>query len=223
MILPKKASSTTILLYFVYFYLAIFGPKIGGFIDISAIINLLTFLFVVTKNKGKLVLNNGIIEVIMPVLILFMYTLILAFFTKNQNIVFMFKIMRALLATLGISAFIERKKEDCFIMLDVLEKVLLVHAIVIIIGSVLWLDLQTILKPITGFERMPSLLRATGLTNGYDFAGVLCVFGILLSFYSNNSKNKTLHLLIFIIASFLTSRINMIISELIIFFLEFLN
>ena len=123
MILSKNTSSNKIILYFVYFYLAIFGPKIGGFIDISAIINLLTFLFVITNNKGKLILKDGIIEVIMPVLILFLYTLILTFFTKDQNIVFMFKLMRALLATHGISAFIERKKEDCFVMLDVLENV----------------------------------------------------------------------------------------------------
>lgn len=210
---------------FIFFYLSIFGPKIGTYFDVSVLANITSLLITIYKNynKKQLILNNNVINLFLIVALVILYTIIISLFTGNIIFTFVLKFVRVFLAIAGIYAFIELQKYEKSIVFDAIGKVLLVHAITIIIGSTVWLNLQNLMRPITGFEKMELLFRSTGFTNGYDFAGLLCIFGIIITSYLKNKGYKTLYLLIFILASFLTSRITMIIAEFLIVFMLIWN
>lgn len=207
---------------FIIFFLSIFGPKIKTYIDVSAIANVFALLLVVGK-RGRIGIKKYAWSLLITLVVLILYSLLLSFFVRTIDILFLFKLFRAFLAIACISIFIDNQELKNYELINILEKVLLIHALAIIISSTVWVELQNILKPISGFDRHPTLFRSTGFTNGYDFAGLLCCFGILIVFYIRSIRHRTVDLILFIFASFMTSRISMLVTEGMIIFLVIKN
>ena len=197
-------------------YLIVFGPRIGGIIDLSVLTSGILLLFVL--GKGQISLQTKKISTIVLLLIIDVF-LVSSLSDEGIDLLFLLKFIRVLLALLCISIYVDLDVFAPDTIRNSLINVLLTHAIVIIIGSTIWPEFQNILKPLSCFERNPTYFRSTGLTNGYDFAGVLCVFGLLITFFSKTEYLKTFKVFLFVAAAVLTSRMNMILTEATIFYL----
>ncbi len=205
---------------FVYLYLAIFGPKIGTLLDISFFANLLMLFLCI---KRRLIVNKESKPIIRGIILLILYSFIVVVFSGVTDFLFLFKFIRALLAFLAISSFVRSCDLDCDDILSSAINVLLVNAIIVIIGAAVWPGLQTVLRPINGYNKSIFAFRSTGLTNGFDFAGLLCCFGILTTYFCDKRRFNSIRLLIFIIAAVFTSRFSMILMEAIIVYIVILN
>lgn len=115
-----------------------------------------------------------------------------------------------------ISNIISNSKLDSDKILNCLIIILLIHSVIIIIESTIFIDLQDILRSISGFDRYPKSFRGTGLTNGYDFAGTLSIVGLMCE--CNREKPRFIQVIIFVLASLLTSRVSMIVLEIVILY-----
>lgn len=209
------------LICFVVFYMCIFGVKIAGFFDLSMIMNGCILL----ANIRNIVIDYKAKRVFSIVFILFIYSFIIMLIFGTTHIVFSLKFVRVLCAIAGISTYIYKSKLDSNTLINTLINVLILHALIVIVESTVWLNLQNILKPITGFALLPMLYRGTGFTNGYDFAGILCNFGVLIVCH-NDKKNirfKFIKILIFISAIMLTSRFNMLLLIAMMFYMGYLD
>lgn len=205
---------------FIFFYLAIFGPKIGTYIDISFFSNLLVLMMC----SGRyLRLFKDIKPIVMSVIGLIGYSILVAVFCQNLDYLFLFKFFRVLVAVLAISSYIGTCKLEQEDIYSCAATVLLIHAIIVIIGTLFWPQLQEVIRPLSGYTKQVRSLRSTGLTNGYDFAGMLCCFGIITTYFGKKSSFSSIRLLIFIIASLFTSRMSMLITEAIIFYIVIIN
>ena len=197
-------------LCFIYFFACIFGVKIGGFIDLSVIANVcIIFLFALRgiylfKFNKFLVFDIGLI---------FMYALLVSALSGSIEWLFVLKFVRVMICAIAIPIFIKFSNMDHERIIKILLYVLLLHAIVVILGAAFWTDLQSYFSPISGFDRLPYRWRATGFTNGYDFAGVLCDIGLFVNFNRKNRNHSFLYLIIFTTAGLLTTRMNMIVLE----------
>lgn len=201
------------LYYFVVFYLIIFGPKIGAVFDVSVCTSGLILLSFV----GRGVVCKYARTLIVLICFMILYILGLSLFSNTDlDYIFLFKFVRSLFALLCISNLIEFGKIGTDKIRNVVVNVLLVHALVVVVESLFWIDLQNILRPLSGFDRYPGFFRATGFTNGYDFAGLICIFGLILSYVNNFSPYK---IIIFVVATLLTSRMNMIVLEIVLLYL----
>lgn len=205
---------------FIFFYLAIFGPKIGSFIDISLFSN--SFVFLICSGMN-LKLYLKVRPILLGIISLIAYSLLVALFCQTIDYLFVFKFIRALISVLAISTFVSTSKLELDEIYNCAATVLLVHAMVVIIGAVIWPRFQIIVRPLSGYIKDLIPLRSTGLTNGFDFSGMLCCFGILVTYFGKKCRLSTIKLLLFIIASIFTSRMSMLIMEGIVFYIVSIN
>lgn len=211
---------------YIFFYLAIFGPKIGTLIDVSLISNLIVIIFV---SKHCLVIEKEYRPMIRGLLVLILYSFLVLsvsiFSSSNSEIDYLFflKFIRAIVALFAITAFVRNSKLEKETIFNCASTILLVHAITVIIGAVIWTDFQILIKPLSGFTKSVHAYRSTGLTNGYDFSGLLCCFGILVTYFGKKRKLSNIRLLIFIVSAMLTSRLSMLLAEAIIVYIVFIN
>ena len=202
----------------IFVYLVLFGPKVLGIIDFSVLINL--FVIAVAFGRVKYLYKHTFPLLIFTVLLI-TYSLVIMIFTGTFDIIYLLKFVRVFIAILGIPTYViisGRSVED---IIESLLKILALHAVIIVVGATIWKDLQEILRPLSGFAINIHSFRSTGLTNGFDFAGVLCVFGLLLTIYRKYEKYDIFYVILFIVAGMLTSRINMIVVEMTVCFLVF--
>ncbi len=197
-------------------YLNVFGPRIGGFFDLSVLTSGILLFFVL--GIGKINLHTKKLATILFLVIIDIF-LVSSLSGEEIDLLFLLKFIRVLLALLCISSYIELDVVKTEIVKSSLINVLLMHAIIIIVGSIFLPEIQNVLKPLSGFGRRPRYFRSTGLTNGYDFAGLLCLFGMLITFFSKTERLKMFKVIVFIVAAVLTSRVNMILTEIIIAYL----
>ena len=139
-------------------------------------------------------------------------------FIKTGTIDFAFlgKFIKVSVTILAISSVISSSKLDNETIINCLIFIILIHSVIIIIESTIYVDLQNILRFISGFDRYPNYFRGSGLTNGYDFAGTLSIIGLMCECIRKNPS--FIKIVIFIVASLLTSRISMVLLEIVILY-----
>ena len=99
-------------------------------------------------------------------------------------------------------------------LVNILIAVLLINAIIIIM-SIPIPEIKSYLAELYGFNKKFVELRSFGLTAGYDTAGYLCIIGAILSafkVYYKASLWNSLIIIVFIVATFFTSRSSMILA-----------
>ena len=203
---------------FVSVFLIVFGPRVAGVIDLSVLTSVFLLLFFM--NSGKI--YNYVKGLAVVLFLIIIYTIVVSIFSdEGVSLLFLLKFIRVLLALSCISNYIESDVVKPEVVRNALTNVLLLHAGTIIVGSLIWPEFQNILKPINGFALPPNFFRSTGLTNGYDFAGLLCLFGALIVSFDKEEKCKSIKTLVFVASAILTSRVNMILAELLILLLLF--
>lgn len=215
----KKIEPKSIACFFCI-YLIVFGPRIGGVFDLSVLTSGVLLLFIL--GKGQISLQTKKLSAILLLLIIDTF-LVSCFSEEGVNLIFLLKFVRVLFTLLCISNYVELDVVKPIVIRSSLINVLLMHAAVIIIGSAFWPEFQNILKPLSGFDRMPTFFRSTGFTNGYDFAGLLCLFGVLITYFSKIERLKMIKVILFIVAALLTSRVNMILTEIVMVWLLFFS
>lgn len=209
-------------LYFCFLFL-IFGPKYG-YLDLSLVTSMLIIIYHFLKLK-KAYIDKRIFYIICLLIFLILYTLVVSILNKNIDILFFGKLVRCVATFISTWIIINNNKNDNNRIIDILINVLLLHAFIVLISATIFVDLQNKLKIVTHFALPANSLRATGLTNGYDFAGVLCLIGLVLIclYPQKNVKFKFLKIIVFTISSLFTSRVNMIMLELIFIYLVLIN
>lgn len=218
-----KINKKHIMAYIVIFF-AVFGPKFFGVVDVSIIVNVLIISLYILLEKAKIRKHSS--TLFLMVIMIVMYSLVVCTVTQNLNIVFIAKFVRVGTSIVAISMFIDAIKVSKMDLVNILINILLLHAVIVIISATFFVQLQNILKPFTGFRLIANRFRSTGLTNGFDFSGLLCIFGVLLvGLYPEKYviKRRLLKLFIFIGASLLTSRVTMIVLELAIIYMALMN
>lgn len=134
------------------------------------------------------------------------------------------RFVRSLLMLVAISSCLstEKAKNEKYRILNTLELLLVVQSIVIILEIIIP-DIRDLFYIFAGKERIFYQYRAGGFVNSYDFAGFYCIVGTMLScfLYFLTQKNKhILFVLLCVMASAFTSRLNMIICLLILIFVN---
>lgn len=205
-----KIANSRKLLCFIVFYTCIFGTKIAGFFDISMVMSGCILLV----NARNIIMDKRTKRMFFIIVILLFYSFFISIISGNTYISFSLRFIRVLFALAGISTYIHKTRLERDEIVNILVNVLLLHALIVVIESTVWLNLQYILKPISGFVLLPMYFRGTGLTNGYDFAGILCNFGLIIVCHTDNKtvNFKLLKIVIFFIAVMLTSRFNMLLA-----------
>ena len=200
--------------------MALFGPKIGTYVDFSFFS---CFFVFVLCSRGHLRVNKETKPVLIGIVVLILYSLLVTVVSQTIDYLFIFKFIRAFVSALAIFAYVSNSKLEKSEMINSVTMVLLLHAMIVIVGTLVWPELQNVIRPLSGYTKMIRPLRSTGLTNGYDFAGMLCCFGIIATYFGDRSRTSTIRLIVFIVASFLTSRFSMLITEGIILYIIVMN
>lgn len=201
--------------------MCIFGPKIAGVFDLSMIMS----GCIVVAGAGNIVVDYKTKGIFVIVTILLFYSFLIMMINGNMNVVFSLKFIRVLFSLVGISTYIHKTRLHSSVLINTLINVLVLHALVVIVESTVWLNLQYILKPITGFALTPMLFRGTGFTNGYDFAGIMCNFGLVIICHYDKKlvRTKFIKIIVFLAAIMLTSRFNMLLSIGMMFYMGYLD
>ena len=132
------------------------------------------------------------------------------------------RFIRSLLMLMAIGSCLsaERATAEKKIILNTLELLLAVHSIVIIIEIIIP-EMRDWLYIFAGKSRIFYQYRASGFVNSFDFAGFYCIVGAMLScflFFITQKKKHIMFMLLCIIASVFTSRLNMFICLLVLIF-----
>ena len=198
----------------IYFFLIIFGPKFNSYLDLSLIINIMVIVYYLCTGKFKI--NKKNLFLLLIEICIMLYCVLLFLNTGTIDFAFFGKFIKVFISILTISNIISNSKLDSDKILNCLIIILLIHSVIIIIESTIFIDLQDILRSISGFDRYPKSFRGTGLTNGYDFAGTLSIVGLMCE--CNREKPRFIQVIIFVLASLLTSRVSMIVLEIVILY-----
>ena len=198
--------------YFVFLCLfgIIFSVSISNLetsIFFSTIILLLGF-----QSNSRVYLNKYEILSIVIILFLFFYSLILTFI-YGIDISIVGRYVRASISYISLLVLIKKSNLSIYEIFNIIIYVLLVHAIIVIITA-LNPELQNLLLFFNGFNKTIRQFRSSGLTTGFDMAGLLCNVGLSLLLFVDNPLKKHIvtffELLLFSVACLLTSRMSMV-------------
>lgn len=198
--------------FFLYIFFLLFGPKIGGYLDTSALAGLIIiFLHVAKERTIRIPLKIGWLAACI-FLLAFYEVLVGSIYGNVLDITFIGRMIRSCIALISIYIFVEDYYLDNkSIIYDSLVGVLFIHAVFIILSSTLFLSWQELLRPFTAYAAHVRMYRSTGLMAGFDMAGVLCVIGVALVI----SKQKLraidyISFAVFSTAAFFTSRFTLV-------------
>ncbi len=201
---------------FIIIFLALFGPKVAGIADLSLLAGVLGLVFFIFL-KDILVSREYILVVIFTAVVV-AYSILMVLINGMGDTQPVLRHFRALISTsllglvfynLSINNILSSMR-----LVNILIAVLLINAIVIIM-SMPFPDIKVYLAELYGFNKKFVDLRSFGLTAGYDTAGYLCIIGAILSAFKVYYKGEfwySLIIMVFIVATFFTSRSSMILA-----------
>ena len=198
--------SKAIVFFFLFF--SIFGFKIGV-LDLSLAIPAALLPFMVTRN-AKIPLPFMLIFYALIMLMAYQVTVQIA--TQNIDIESSGRIMRAAISSIIIGVFLSgMHKDNAIEILKMLTLAIALHGIFIII-SALHQPTNELLSILGGNDRVRPL-RSSGVLAGYDMAGLISIFGILLLTAPINILKNEIYrfstMAILILAALFTSRVSM--------------
>jgi hypothetical protein len=163
------------LLLFIYIFFIVLGPKFG-FVDLSLIVPACLFPFLF---KLKTFAPRGFLIFALMILILLCYQFVVQIFNQNFDFDALGRLIRAFLMVfltgLLFSAKFESSWDYC---IRVFVCVVAVHSLIIIAGAV-FPSVGQVTSIMLETDRQRAF-RSPGLMAGYDIAGMLTIFGLLL-------------------------------------------
>jgi hypothetical protein len=194
---------------FIYFFFIVFGAKIG-FLDVSFFAGLVGIVFALRKYP-RLCFNKKILFLAFLIIMIMGIALLSILINQVTEVTWVLRYIRVLVNFISIYLVISTLNIRPQRLLKIIINILLIHAVVVIIGAIN-IDFQAFISNFTGYSKSTRVGRSTGLTIGFDIAGILVSIGfigtVILRIISN--KSKVLQLLIFAIAGMLTTRFTMI-------------
>lgn len=199
---------------FLLVFFAIFGFKVGGFIDLSTIAGLFAIVWLLLSVE-KIYVSIEYVFVVSLTAGILVYSIVVLLLNGGDDIQIVLRGGRALLATVFFGAVFYNIALTNIVNInelsDIILLVLLAGALVIFL-QILFPELKSYLGNLYDFNKNFVTLRAFGLTTGYDTAGYLCVYGGVLSAaraFFNVGRFNIIAFTIFQGAVFFTSRSSM--------------
>ena len=218
---------------FLFVFFTIFGPKVGGWFDLSVIGSFGIFILSrsVRLDKHRIKTVRGIFSgnLLAVFSLIVFYGLIAFLFGEARDFNWPLRLTRASLNTIfigfSVPVLLEGKVLSVKNLLRIVELTLLLNALIVILG-IAFPFLQVLLSELYGYTKSIKDLRSFGLTAGLDSAGFLCVSGFALSSLraaSRRDKLSFVFVFIFCLSTLFTSRSSILllltIASLLIFFI----
>ena len=193
----------------IYIFFLFFGPKIGAYIDTSIIASILIIFLSAVRHKHIIRLPKYTRSLVTSLLFIILYTICVSFYNSHFDTTFYGRMIRSTFSILGISVFIfDNKDIDVEELNEIIIRVLLIHATIVLISSTVYINLQYILRPFNGYNKTIRMFRSTGLMMGFDMAGLLCNLGLVLEMCKK--RLNFIHFTIFSFATLFTSRLSIL-------------
>lgn len=219
----SRNSTLSSMLCFIFVFFSIFGMKIS-YLDLSIILPCTIVLFHVTI-KRPINLNKEILNGAGLISILLTYQIIVQLFYLEFDFDSLLRLGRALLMCILFSVMVGSSLFSHKQILNAVFYSLLLH-VILIDAAALFDPLNNFLSSISGNDRVKPL-RASGFLAGFDIAGLLCLFGLLmllLKLYIPASNfNLIIFYFLFVLGSFFTSRVSMALVVMAVCFYIFLK
>lgn len=195
---------------FILTFLLLFAPDFGELrIDV-----IVAFLFALTSLvKGMLHHDSLVIHKQTIFLLIILFTILLLLLASTalngiQDATLSLRYLRAFFDMICIAIYQEREQIETSTFCNTICYVLLIHSVCIIM-EIIFPQAKVLLNVYTGYTKKFLQYRATGLVNGYDFAGYFSLIGFILVPISNIQRKKRpydIRSLVFTIATFCSSR-----------------
>ena len=203
---------------FLFAFTMIFSFHIYG-IDLKILIYAFWIIKISMKkiNNRKISVNLYEYKLINLIMIIISYIMFITLINQHNEISMSLRYFRAIVSFVIIILFFQDKEYKPKVVINTIEIILLIHSISVIIG-IIFPDFKNYIVFISNYEKKFLEARSTGLVSGYDFAGLLCNLGLILSFLIrviNKKKIVTIKTVIFILAAIFTSRYSIVITILI--------
>lgn len=201
---------------FTIIFMSLFGPKIAGVIDLSLLGGLFGLVFL--ARLKKIPVSREYVVIVMLVAVISIHSTAMVLFNGVEDIQPVLRHFRALISTILLGAFFYNLGSSNALssakLINIVVLILLVNATAIIV-SIFMPEIKPVLAELYGFNKRFVGFRSFGLTAGYDTAGYFCIIGAALSAasaYQNDSARHSITILIFVAATFLTSRSSMVLA-----------
>lgn len=191
---------------YIYLFFLLYGPKLFGYVDTSILANAAALFFL-----SNLSLKLTPILNILALWILFIIACYMgvAIYYDTVDIVFLGRLIRSLVSFFCVYGFCSYyANEPLENKLNWITNVLLIHAIIVIVSAVFFIELQEYLSIISDYNKRPRLFRSTGLMAGFDMAGLICNVGVVTVLIKK--KFNLILFLIFFTAVIFTSRFSIL-------------
>jgi hypothetical protein len=214
------------LVFFVLFF-AMFGPKVGGVVDLMVLVP--AFLVALFLSKYNVSFPDKVFSPLMGVLLLLSLWIVFSCFINNaEDFRGALRIVRAILSFLVLFPFLyfvaSRSLITEAMALRLLVVVLALNSLAIY-SQIAFPAIQGLLAPLYGFDKTIRSTRAFGLTAGYDSAGYLIALlsSIMLSIsLIFRSWAYFIGFIVVFVSIVFTSRTSMLLGFLLITFTMFL-
>lgn len=168
-------------------------------------------------------LNYSFLVIISITLFLAIYSVIISYVNGFPDNYVVLRLIRCLITSFCTGLFIINYPLKSEFIIKVISNTIGVHAIFIIL-QIIFPQLQTAMMALTGFDKSIFMLRAFGLSAGFDSAGYLCIIGLFISIYSliynKVSISSILYIYLFVLAGVFTGRSVMVIMILVVILLN---
>ena len=204
------------IIVFVVILLSIFGPKLAGVIDLSILGGVIGTLLLCSSKRIEFSQEYTVVVTLIGIILA--HSILVVLFSGVEDTQPVLRHLRALLSTALLGIFFYNvaltKNLSAESLTNILIVVLLINAIVVLV-SIVSPEVKSLLAKMYGFNKGNRALRSFGLTSGYDTAGYLCVFGMVLTavaVYYKRSITYSLIILVFMAAAVFTSRSAMLLA-----------
>ncbi|MFD2889257.1 hypothetical protein [Chitinophaga cymbidii] len=200
------------LLVFLSIFLSLFAPKMG-LVDFSLLGTFSACILLALSNDIKIPILY--VQLATLTLLVLSYSIIVYAFYNGLDAQIIQRNVRAFVSLIFLGLAFYNSKCNSKMIINCIKVSIMLHSFVIL-AQILFPAIQSIMAPWVGYTKTIFILRAFGLTNGFDTAGYFCIIGIIISYWSLIRKKdfwqNYLLLLICALASFFTSRNVMIIT-----------
>jgi len=207
-------------LVFLTVFVALFGPKFFGVIDLSTFGCVVGLVLILPRIRSA-VIPRELTLVSFLLLLIMAHTILVIVGNGDAELYPLLRHVRATASTLLLGFVFynlgRRKQINSRKLLDVLLLCLVTNAIVIV-AQIEFPSLKPLMAETVGFDKRFVVLRGFGLTAGYDTAGYLCVFGAIIAAmcaYSWKGVRYQALVLFFLAVTVFTSRSTMALALLV--------
>jgi len=197
------------LLPMIFIFTMMFSFEING-INMRYVVLAFWFVFGLIWSR-KIIANTETIYILLGVFILLVYVILISIIQGENNSFEYLRLLRCVFTYFIILLFLSKKSYNRDEIVSSLLFVLSIHAICTIL-SVIFPTFKDWILPISQYTKELLRYRSSGLLSGFDDAGMLSNFGMILDYIMRRNKGKSLGALTFLfaISAALASRFNMI-------------